>query len=446
MKKLSPLVLFIICLFISTLDMSALQFDKSEYAERRTRLMKELPDGIIIIAGARSRTDFYPFVQNNNFLYLTGVKIPNAYLVIDPSVNETVLFARLTEFNIRDNGESIEMLTDPVAYTGIAKVMKPEEMSQYLREKAERVKTFYTCLQPEELPRECTMEKMMYQMQTIVKNEWDGGMTPEQRFAEQLKSKYTGITVNDCSNNIHNLRIIKSKAEIELLRKAGRIGVEAHKAVMKAIRPGIKEYELAALFEYECKRAGAQDLAYYTVLCSGVNHLNVHYHGYDRTLTDGDFLVVDAGPDLANYDIDITVSFPANGKFTPRQKEIYEAANAVHEASMKVFRPGIDLKQANEEISAILTRQGFDMNSDLMKRLNAGFGHYVGMAVHDVGGSPSVLKPGMVFANEPYTVFKDENLGVRVEDTILITETGCENLTPGIPRTVKEIEAFMTKK
>lgn len=446
MKKQFFLLSVIICVFISTMDLSALQFDKSEYAERRSKLMKEIPDGIIIIAGARTRTDYYPFVQNNNFLYLTGVKIPNSYLVIDPSKNETILFARLTEFIIRDNGESIEMLTDPAAYTGIQRVMKPEEMSQYLKEKAATVKTFYTCLLPEELLRECTMEKKMYQMQTIVKNEWDGGITAEMRFAEQLKSKYQGITVEDCSSNIHNLRIIKSNAEIELLRKAGRIGVEAHKAVMKATRPGVKEYELAALFEYECKRTGAQDLAYCTIICTGINHLNVHYHGYDRTLADGDFLVVDAGPDLANYDIDITVSFPANGKFTPRQKEIYEAANAVHEASMKVFRPGINVKQANEEISAILTKQGFDMNSDLMKRLNAGFGHYVGMAVHDVGGMPSVLKPGMVFANEPYTVFKDENLGVRVEDTILITETGCENLTSGLPRTVAEIEAFMTSK
>jgi Xaa-Pro aminopeptidase len=446
MKKLSFLIPLIICLFISTFDLSALQFDKSEYLERRNKLMKELPDGIIIIAGARTRTDYYPFVQNNNFLYLTGVRIPDSFVVIDPLKNETVLFTRLSEFIVRDNGESIEMLADPAGYTGVQKVMKPEDLSEYLREKATHVKTFYTCLQPEELPRECSGEKRSVQIRTLVNNEWDGEMTPENRFAGQLKLKYSGITVKDCSDNIHNLRIIKSKAEIELLRIAGRIGVEAHKAVMEAARPGIKEYELAALFEYECKKAGAQDLAYYTVMCSGVNHLNVHYHGYDRTLSDGDFLVVDAGPDLANYDIDITVSFPANGKFTARQKEIYEAANAVHEASMKVFRPGINVKQANAEISAILTKQGFDMNSDLMKRLNAGFGHYVGMAVHDVGGMPSVLKPGMVFANEPYTVFKDENLGVRVEDTILITETGCENLTSGLPRTVAEIEAFMTKK
>jgi Xaa-Pro aminopeptidase len=112
---------------------------------------------------------------------------------------------------------------------------------------------------------------------------------------------------------------------------------------------------------------------------------------------------------------------------------------------MKVFRPGISVKQAEEEIAALLTKQGFDMNSSLMKALRAGFGHYVGMAVHDVGGSPAVLKPGMVIANEPYTVFPKEKLGVRVEDTILITENGCENLTAGLPRTVEEIEKFMKK-
>lgn len=436
--------MFIVMSFI-TIDSFALQFDKSEYAERRSKLMKANPDGIIIVAGARKRTDYYPFVQNNNFLYLSGVKVPDAYLVIDPVKNETILFANLSEYIARDNGESVELAVNPVVYTGLSKIMKPNELSAYLAERATSVKIFYTCFLPEELPRECSQEKNGTLRATIVNNEWDQRLTQEMQFVEQLKKRYPDVAIKDCTNNIHDLRVIKSKPEIELLRKAARIGVAAHLEVMKASRPGVKENELAALFEYTCKRLGAQDLAYYSIICTDINHLNVHYHGYDRTLVDGDFLVVDAGPDLENYDIDITVSFPANGKFTPRQKQISEAANAVHEASMKVFRPGITVKQAEEEIAAILTKGGFDMNSDLMKALHAGFGHYVGMAIHDVGGSPGILKPGMVIANEPYTVFPKENLGVRVEDTILITENGCENLTAGLPRTVKEIEAFMRR-
>jgi Xaa-Pro aminopeptidase len=179
------------------------------------------------------------------------------------------------------------------------------------------------------------------------------------------------------------------------------------------------------------------------IICSGENHPYLHYYEHDRLLEDGDFLVIDVGPDYEYYDIDITVSYPVNGRFTPRQKEIYEACNAVHEACMQVYRPGLTREQCREEVREILEKQGFDLSKDYFQRMQGGFGHYVGMAVHDVGGSPSVLKPGMVFANEPLCVFPDENLGVRVEDTILITEDGCENLTAGIPRTVEEIEAHM---
>jgi Xaa-Pro aminopeptidase len=112
---------------------------------------------------------------------------------------------------------------------------------------------------------------------------------------------------------------------------------------------------------------------------------------------------------------------------------------------MKVYRPGLTLEQCRNEASEILRKQGYDLTKDYFKKMRPGFGHYVGMAVHDVGGAPAVLKPGMVFANEPLVIYPEENLGVRVEDTILITETGCEILTTGIPREVRDIEELMKK-
>ena len=203
------------------------------------------------------------------------------------------------------------------------------------------------------------------------------------------------------------------------------------------------EYEVSALFNYMCEKEGAQESAYGVIISSGENHPYVHYNRHDRLLKDGDFLVVDAGPDLDYYDIDITTSFPANGRFTPRQREVYEASLAVHEANLQVYRPGLTLEQCRHEVEAILKKRGFDLTKDYFQRMRGGFGHFVGMATHDVGGGPQVLKPGMVFANEPYMTWPGEDLGVRVEDTILITETGCENLTAGIPRSVKDIEDTM---
>lgn len=446
MKRITLFLVTSVVLILVSAETFSQRFDKTEYAGRREKLMAQHNDGLIIVMGATARTDYYRFFQNNNFMYLTGVAVPDAFLVIDPLKNESILFANLTEFIVRDCGEPVELATDPVGHTGLTDVRKPDQFAGYLEERFKTVKKFYTCFLPEELPRECSNEKLRTLNKTTVNNEWDGRPTREMQFAENLRQRFPGVVVEDCSNAIHELRVIKTPAEIELLREAGKIGVQAHLELMRATRPGVTERELAALFEYTCRRLGAQDLAYNTIICTDINHTNVHYHIYDRTLVDGDFLVVDAGPDLGYYDIDITISFPANGKFTPRQREIYEAALAIHETSLKVFRPGIDRVQAEAEIAEILTKQGFDMNSSLMKALRAGFGHYVGMAVHDVGGSPKVLKPGMVIANEPYTYFADEKLGVRVENTILITETGCENLTPGLPRTVAEIEAFMKNR
>jgi Xaa-Pro aminopeptidase len=301
----------------------------------------------------------------------------------------------------------------------------------------------YTPFAPEELMRQPSREKLRTLQQNMTFNPWDGRLTRELQFVTNVRSRFLQADVRDLSPIIWDLRIIKSSAEIEVMRKAARIAVAATNELIKATRVGMHEYELAALYEYLCKRAGAQDLAYYMIMSSGENHPYVHYYKHDRLLKDGDFLVVDVGPDVGYYDIDVTVSYPVNGVFTPRQKEVYEAAKAVHEANMQVYRPGLTLDQCRTEVAEILKGKGFDLSKDYFKTLRGGFGHYVGLAVHDVGGSPAVLKTGMVFANEPYIVYAGENLGVRVEDTVVITETGCENLTAGIVREIKDIEALM---
>jgi Xaa-Pro aminopeptidase len=424
----------------------AAQFTKEEYAARRARMMEKTPDGIAVILGAKARVDYNEYYQNNDFMYFTGVEVPDAILIIDGIRKESILFYTISERGARNHGISVDYVQKPSEVTGIEKIFPREDFSEYLNRLADEPCAFYTSFKPEELMRECTLEKLRTLQRNMVNDDWDGRQTREQQFVQLVQERFPQMEVRDCSQMIWDLRTIKSPAEIEVLRKAGKIAVKAHNAMIRATRPGMYEYELAALYEYMVKKEGAQDLAYYMIICSGENHPYLHYYKHDRLLEDGDFLVIDVGPDLGYYDIDITVSYPVNGKFTPRQKEVYEACNAVHEACMQVYRPGLTRDQCRLEVQEILEKQGFDLTKDYFKRMRGSFGHYVGMAVHDVGGGPSVLKPGMVFANEPLCVFPDENLGVRVEDTILITEDGCENLTVGIPRTVKEIEAHMKKR
>jgi Xaa-Pro aminopeptidase len=444
-KRTRLLLGFILGFILLGSSVFAAVFTPQEYAARRARLMEKIPDGVAIILGAKANVDYNEYYQNNDFIYFTGVEIPDAILIIDGQRKQSSIFYTISEREAQGLGISTDYVLKPMEITGIDRILPRENFSGYLSSLTNRSAVFYTSFKSEELLRECSAEKYRSLLNSMTLELWDGRLTRELQFIKQVKDRFPQVEIKDCSQMIWDLRTIKSEAEIEVMRKAARIAVKAHNEMIKATRPGLYEYELAALYEYMVKKEGAQDLAYYMIICSGENHPFLHYYKHDRLLDDGDFLVIDVGPDYGYYDIDITVSYPVNGRFTPRQREVYEACNAVHEACMKVYRPGLTVQQCRQEVNEILEKQGFDLTKDYFQRMRGGFGHYVGLAVHDVGGSPSVLKPGMVFANEPLCVFPDENLGVRVEDTILITEDGCENLTAGIPRTVEEIEAVMKK-
>jgi len=437
------LLALVTCLGCASSLAAAPRFDNAEYAARRANLMAKIPDGVAIIWGAQAIPSYYRYAQNNDFMYLTGAEIPDAVLIVDGMLKTSTLLFTSTEAAARAEGISAELVKDPRGFTGIERVAPIESLDALLIGIANRSKVVYTPFRPEELYRESSTEKLGTLQRNMTLNPWDGRLTRELQFVKLFRERFPLVELRDCSAFIWELRTIKSPAEIALLRRAGKIGAAAHTEMIQATRPGMFEYELSAVLNYVSEKQGAQESAYGVIISSGENHPYVHYNRHDRQLKDGDFIVVDAGPDLDYYDIDITTSFPANGKFTPRQREVYEASLAVHEANLRVYRPGLTAEQCRKEVEEILTKRGFDLNKDYFRRMRGGFGHYVGMATHDVGGGPQVLKVGMVFANEPYMFWPGEDLGVRVEDTVVITETGCENLTPGIPRTVAEIEEAM---
>ena len=424
-----------------------LLFDTSEYAARRARLIEKIPDGVAILLGATPTTGG-EFFQNNDMMYFTGVEIPNAALIVDGRSKTSTLFFTISDAGARNEGISLELVHNAAAVTGIERVAPYEQFTPALARLAGSGAVLYTSFKPEELAREASAEKLGTLQIAMTLNVWDGRLTRELQFVRNLRERFSQATVKDAGPFIWDLRSIKSPAEIEHLRKVGRLGVEAHKAMMKATRVGAPEYEMSAAYEYAVKKAGARDLAYNVIISSAENHPYLHYYRHDRILAAGDFVVVDAGPNLDYYVVDISASYPADGRFTPRQREIYEAALAIEEACKQVYRPGIEAKDVQPLVLEILKKKGFDIDKDMFKirTMQTGISHNVGMATHDVSAGPrGPLKPGMVFACDIYAVWADEKLGVRVEDTIVITETGCENLTPGLPRTVAEIEAFMKK-
>jgi Xaa-Pro aminopeptidase len=425
------------CAITAAAPGGALTFDKSEYAGRRARLMAQIPDGIAVVWGALA------LPQTNDFNYFTGVKVPRAALIIDGVRKESHIFYTATENYLKGEGMSPELARDAKTATGIEYHYPANQFTAVLNQLAAQSKVIYTPFKAEEASREVSAN-----------NEWDGRPTREQQFVKVLKERFPQVEVRDCAEKIWDLRRIKTPAEIEILRKVGRIGAQAMVEVMKNARPGQYEYELSSLFEYANKRAGCPSLAFAPIISSAENHPYLHYAQHNRLLADGDFLVLDAGPELNDYDTDITISFPINGKFSPRQREIYEACKDVNQACLMFYKPGLTALEVGAKVREYLLQKGRDLTKDAYTRLSffkeGGVTHYVGLATHDAGGADLPknvpLKPGHVFACDVYAVFPGENLGVRVENTVLITDTGCENLTPGIPREIAEIEALMKRK
>jgi Xaa-Pro aminopeptidase len=422
--------------------------DNAEYALRRARLMDEISDGAAIIPGATSPLADYQFFQSNDFLYFTGVEAPNAWLVIDGVNRASTLFLTLDEHDARGAGIPAELALDPTAYTGIEQALPVEELEAFLADVGRRLGVFYLSQRPEELHRMNTNEVYRAFLRTVTENPMDGRQTRELQLVERLDQRYPDVEVRDCFLTIQTLRKVKSPAEVALVREAARIGVEAHLQFMRSTEVGMPERALAALFEFVSKREGAQELAYETIIMAGEHHPWGHYHRHDHTLEDGDLIILDAGPDYAYYNADISTTFPANGRFTPEQRELYELGLGIRQVCLDNYRAGTTFGQVGEKVGEWLVENGYDDSERRFRGLIRWgcYNHPIGMATHDVmasiTGPDEPLEPGFVFAcdiNMPQT----ETLGIRIEDTVVITEDGYENLSTGLPRTVGEIETFM---
>lgn len=424
-------------------------FDVKEYAARRARLMDKIGDGVAVLLGASTPASDVAFRQGHDFVYLTGVRVPDAYLVVDGLRRESVLFFTMTEAEAASEGIPREMISDPKTFTGIERILPADRFAPTLASLCQRTEVVYTMFKPEEIGPENANEKFNALQRTMTMTPWDGRLTRELQFVKQLRDRFPQVEIRDCSPIVWDLRKIKSPAELDVLRRAARIGVKAHRSLIQSARPGLAEKALASVFEFVCGLGGASGQAYYPIIMSGKNLAYGHYHAYDRVLQTGDFVVLDAGPDYGDYHVDISTSFPASGSFSARQKELYEIALAVHDACLASYRPGLSFKQVGEKVAAMLKEKGLDAYAKDFAGIvrYGGYNHMIGLATHDVtgefAGPDEVLAPGMVFACDIQLFRLDEEIGIRIEDTVAITESGCECLSRGVPRTVAEIETLM---
>jgi Xaa-Pro aminopeptidase len=435
---------------------------QSEYQQRREQLMSKIGNGTAIFCSAPTAVMHndveYAFRQDSDFYYLTGFNEAQAVAVLAPSHSEHrfVLFVQPKDrekevwSGYRCGVEAAKQMYGADEAYPITEL--DEKLPQYL-EKADRI--YY------HLGRDRTFND------TIL-NHW-------QRLMRTYPKRGTGpIAIEDTGPILHSMRLMKSQAELELMRKAAHIAVEAHNHAMKFTQPGRYEYEVQAEIEHIFRLRGALGPAYPSIVASGVNSCILHYIENDRQMQDKELLLIDAGCSYGYYNSDITRTFPVGGKFTSEQKRLYEIVLEAQKQAIAQVQPGNPYKQIHDTAVRVLTEGLVELGilkGEIDKLIEEEkykpyymhrTGHWLGLDVHDVGvyqhgdDNPQILQPGQVLTVEPglYIVpdtklAEDQpetdprwvGIGIRIEDDVLVTSTGHEILTAGVPKEVAEVES-----
>ncbi|HLG13090.1 MAG TPA: aminopeptidase P family protein [Blastocatellia bacterium] len=417
---------------------------KSEYSARRQKLLERIKDGVIVLVGAREE-DFGEvgrFRQRNDLMYLSGVETPAAYLMLVPANLSADAAAREAAFIPRRNlqqerwtGVQIGPGSDAQQAFGIQEVAGADKFNDRLR----------AVLNPGTGSNGSRAQPV--KIYTIVPKGPGSQLTREYLFVESLKRLAPGVEIVDLSPIIGEMRKVKSPAEIALLQKAIDISGEGHREAARTIKPGAFEYEVQAALEYAFARNGSERPGYPSIVGSGINSTILHYNQNRKRIEAGDLIVVDVGAEYSYYTADITRTFPASGKFTPRQREVYQLVLEAQRAAERAFKPGQstmgELNQAARaamKASSVRDKAG----NTLEKYFIHGLGHFIGMDVHDVGDYAKPLPVGSVITIEPGIYIPEEKLGVRIEDDYLVTETGLVKLSAKIPSEASEIERVMS--
>ncbi|MEP6622737.1 MAG: Xaa-Pro peptidase family protein [bacterium] len=437
-------------------------FPPGEFAARRARVITAIGDGVAIMQGATERAGESPLRQSNQFFYVTGVVEPRALLIIDGKSKRTTLFITpATPQRVRAIGPYLDIGDSSEKATGIDHILPRDSFAVALRTIAADARTIFTPFQPEVLGSESASDVRSH-VRITKSDPWDGRMSREDAFIIHLKDASPRSTIRPLDAIIDTLRAVKSPHEIAAIRYATRLGGLAIMEVMRDAKPGMHEYELEAAAQYVYKRGGAYGESYYPLIADGPNMPMGFYHKNRALLKDGDLVQFDWAPDVANYTTDVTRVFPANGTFTPRQREFYTIYLRLYQAlmtSIRVHATGREIMDTavvkmdriigeyqftDPRIKAAATSfvQQYRRKAD-GTGLRAILGHSVGMEVHDVANPTVTYEPGYLFTIEPQMTIEGGDLSVRLEDLILITATGYENMSAFIPIEIADIEKLM---
>ena len=421
--------------------------DPGFFTANRKRFTALLPAGSLAVFHSndefpRNGDPNFPFRQQSDLFYLSGIDQEETILLLAPGHPNTefreILF-------VKETSEQIA-------------IWEGQKLTKEKASGASGIKTVYWTKEFDFFLKDLMIWAAKVYLNS---NEYPKYFNPvpykDLRFANELSERFPAHDYERSAPLMMDLRKIKSETEIALIRKAGEITGKAFSRVLKTLKPGMPEYHIQAEIEYEFTINGGTGHAYKPIIASGPNACVLHYVDNDNICNDGDLLLMDFGVEYANYAADITRTIPVNGKFTKRQRECYEAVLRVHDKAIQLLVPGTSIDAFNKEVNKLMeaemTGLGLFSRKDVenqdpkkplyMKYFMHGTSHPLGLDVHDVGSKYDPLEPGMVLTCEPGLYIREENIGIRIENDILVTKDGPVNLTEQIPVGIGEIETLM---
>ena len=419
------------------------------FVRNRANLAAQLPPKSIAVFTAneampRNGDQFFPFRQQSDFFYLTGIDEENAFLIIAPDYpqeeNREILFIEpYDDVKATWQGEMLDA-KQAAELSGVKTVKGSNAFYSILNDIALSGYGDTIFLNTYEYPKyECNVE------------------TIQQRFVSKVKALYPLHNFGRTAPILNALRMVKSEEEIEITKQACGITSEAFRRCLATVKPGMYEYQVQAEIEYIFKRNNATGHAYAPIIAGGKNACCLHYSKNQSLLNDGDLLLFDIGCEYKNYSSDLSRTIPINGKFTERQKACYNAVRRVMKEITKLYRPGGTINEINETTHKLMEQEMIKLglftaenvknqNPDKpleRKYLMHGMSHHIGLDVHDSIDKFKPCAPGMILTCEPGIYIREENIGIRIENDLLITEGDPINLFEGLPIEIEEIEAAM---
>jgi Xaa-Pro aminopeptidase len=420
---------------------------KELFIKNREKLKKRLKSNSVAVFNSNdimptNADGTMPFRQNNNLLYLSGIDQEESILMIapdfpDPKLREVLFVKKTSELIAIWEGHKYTK-KEATKESGIATVLWKEEFE----------KTFQMVL--------AESENIYLDSNEHIRN-GNEVETRNNRFSKWCMDKFPHYEYDRIAPIIYDLRTVKEKREIELLRHACNITEIGFRRVLELVKPGVWEYEIEAEYSYEFLRNRSKGFGYEPIIAGGGNACVLHYVDNNQQLKDGDLLLMDVGAEYANYNADMTRTIPVNGRFTQRQRAVYEAVHRVKTAATDMLVPGNVIPEYHKEVGLVMQDElvslGLIDKTDIKnenpewpaykKYFMHGTSHHLGLDVHDVASIYTKFKPGMVFTVEPGIYIPGEGIGIRLEDDVVIQEHGHDNLMRNIPLHADEIEDLM---